>query len=68
MQNIEIYRAYLKAVRVSECLLTAYAKEEPASAEYYRNDAVDEFRKLADHLGFELAPKAISEEVKKEAA
>ena len=68
MQNIEIYRAYLKAVRVSECLLTAYAKDDPASAEYYRGDAVDELRKLADDLGFELAPKAISEEVKKEAA
>ena len=68
MSSIEYYKAYLKAVRVSECLLTAYAKEESASAEYYRGDAVDELRKLADHLGFELASKAISEEVKKEAA
>lgn len=68
MQNIEIYRAYLKAVRVSECLLTAYAKEQHESIAYYVNDATDELRKLADHLGFELAPKAISEEVKKEAA
>ena len=67
MQNIEIYRAYLKAVRVSECLLTAYAKEDPASAAYYRDDAVDELRKLADELGFELVPKAISK-IKKEAA
>ena len=68
MQNIEIYRAYLKAVRVSECLLTAYAKEQHESIAYYVNDATDELIKLADHLGFELAPKAISEEVKKEAA
>lgn len=68
MQNIEIYRAYLKAVRVSECLLTAYAKEDDATSAYYRDDAIDEFRKLADDLGFELTPKATSEEAKKEAA
>lgn len=68
MQNIEIYRAYLKAVRVSECLLIAYAKEDAATTAYYLNDATDELRKLADDLGFELAPKAISKEVKKEAA
>lgn len=56
MSNIEYYKAYLKAARASECLLTAYAKEDPASAEYYRDDAVDELRRLADLLGFRLVP------------
>ena len=62
MSNIEYYKAYLKAARASECLLTAYAKEDPASAEYYRNDAVDELRKLADILGFELVPVVVTKE------
>jgi hypothetical protein len=62
MSNIEFYKAYLKAVRASECLLTAYAKEDAASAKYYRDDAVDELRKLAADLGFELAPVATSNE------
>lgn len=60
MLNIEYYKAYLKAVRVSECLLTAYAKETIADAAYYRSDAVDELRKLAGHLGFELVPVSSS--------
>ena len=67
-QKLEIYRPFLKAARVSECVLTPYAKEDPGSASYYRGDAVDELRKLASELGFELVPKAISEEVKQEAA
>lgn len=66
MSSIEYYKAYLKAARVSECLLTAYAKEDTVLAEYYRLDAIDELRKLADLLGFELVPVAASEQ--KEAA
>lgn len=62
MLNIEFHKAYLKAVRVSECLLTAYAKETVADAAYYRRDAVDELRKLAGHLGFELVPVSTTEE------
>lgn len=60
MSSIEYYRAYLKAARVAECLLTAYAKDEPVLAEYYRLDAVDDLRKLASELGFELVPVTAS--------
>lgn len=62
MSNLEYYKAYLKAVRVSECLLTAYAKEDQASADYYRGDSIDELRKLASHLGFELVSATASEQ------
>lgn len=63
VQRIEYYKAYLKAARIAECLLTAYAKEDPVSAEFYRDDAVGEFRKLAGLLGFELVPTSSEKEV-----
>lgn len=59
------YRAYLFAREAAEDFVLAYAKApNDDCADFYRERGIDELRKLAAHLGFELVPV----EAKKEAA
>ena len=59
------YRAYLLCREAAEDFVLAYAKAPNDDyAAFYRERGIEELRKLAAHLGFEL----VSVEAKKEAA
>jgi hypothetical protein len=60
------YRAYLFALEAAENFVLAYARANISDldAAFSRERGLEEFRKMAVHLGFELVPV----EAKKEAA
>lgn len=71
MNSLDYYQAHLMARQVSESFLLAYARAESSgddTAHFSRATGVEELRRLAAHLGFQLVPSVPIDDAKPEAA
>lgn len=65
MNDLQSYKAFLKAQEAAEQFLISHSKDDSVHARIRYDEGLEKVRALAKHLGFELVPVAASQ---KEAA